>query len=257
MSQVQGAKCEVRVDGRPVRPFTFDPRSLQRAFTIIEVMLAIGIFAMVLTAIYATWMTILKGTRAGQTAAAAVQRSRIAIKALEDALLTVQMFNGNVKHYYFNADTAGDYAQLEMSSHLPASFPGVGRYGDAIVRRVAFAVKAGKEGNELVMAQWPLLLDTNRAEPYSLVLAKDVSLFKLKFYDVQKNEWADEWKSTNQLPKVVQVELGLGRMGAGSSGKPQDLVTKIVNIPSMSVAGNLQGVGPQPGAPLTNRPAVQ
>jgi hypothetical protein len=128
-------------------------------------MLAIGIFAMVLTAIYATWVSILKGSRAGLSAAASVQRGRIAVKTLEDAFLTVQMFMGNVKHYWFIADTSGDYASVSMAAKLPPGYPGVGRYGDVRVRRVSFYVQAGKDGNELVMEQAPLLLDTNVVPP--------------------------------------------------------------------------------------------
>ncbi|HXG46786.1 MAG TPA: type II secretion system protein GspJ, partial [Methylomirabilota bacterium] len=220
-----------------------------RAFTIIEVMLAIGIFAMVLTAIYAMWTTILKGERVALQAAAAVQRGRLAIQTLEDAFLTVRMFTGNIKHYLFFADTAGDYARLSMASKLPGGFPGVGYYGDVVVRRVTFEVRAGKDGNELLMTQAPILQDTNAVPPYALVLAKDVSEFKLEFYDHLKGEWRDEWKSTNQLPKLVQIRLGLGRVGNRSGAAPQDVVARLVNIPSLAVAGDIQGVGaPPPGA---------
>ena len=55
-------------------------------FTILEVMMAIFIFALVLTAIYTTWLSILRGTKVSLDAAAAVQRSRIAMHALEAGL---------------------------------------------------------------------------------------------------------------------------------------------------------------------------
>jgi hypothetical protein len=51
--------------------------------TIVEIMLAIGIF---MTAIYSIWIAILKGSRG--RAAAEVQRSRITMQMLEDAFLT-------------------------------------------------------------------------------------------------------------------------------------------------------------------------
>ena len=54
------------------------------AFTIIEVMLAIMIFAMVLTAIYSTWIGILRGTKAGEKVAAAYRMSAM-IRELEAA----------------------------------------------------------------------------------------------------------------------------------------------------------------------------
>ena len=55
--------------GRATTP-RFGPRSSALAFTILEIMLAMGIFALVLTAIYSIWVAILKGSQAGLKAAA-------------------------------------------------------------------------------------------------------------------------------------------------------------------------------------------
>ena len=215
-------------------------------FTLLEVMISLFIFSIVLIAIYSTWILILKGTAAAQKAAAAVQRSRMAIRTIEDALLTVQMFSGNVTNYYFLADTSGDFAALELSARLPESFPGVGRYGDQVVRRVRFFTEAGKNGGtDLMMSQKPLLMELkDPADAYTIVLARDVTLFKLEFYDDRKDEWLDEWKNTNDLPKLVQVVLGQGK--ARNSFDPQDVVTRIIGIPSVAVRADTQG-GPGAG----------
>ena len=229
-------------------------------FTVLEVMISIGIFALVITAIYATWTSILKGSRAGLKAAASVQRSRIAVHTLHDAFLTMQYFTANPKHYAFFTDTSGDMAAVSMVSRLPASFPGVGMYGDQVVRRISFYTQPGPNGGtELVMTQAPMLLDTNNgvAEPYSLVLAKDVSLFTLEFWDAQNNEWAPEWLFTNRLPQMVAITLGTGKITSGST--PQDVVAQVVSIPAAAVIG-LQGgppggvQQPNPNQPNPNQP---
>ncbi len=210
------------------------------AFTILEVLLALGIFMMILTAIYATWMAILKGSRAGQQAAAEVQRSRIAMRTLEDAFTSTEYFVANMKHYLFFADTSGDMASVSLATRLPGSFLGIGRYGDQIVRRVSFYTQPGKDGmSELMMSQAPVLLNTNDStEAFTITLAKDVTMFALAFYDAQKNEWLDEWKYTNQLPKVVKIALGLGK---DRNGKAYDVATTIVALPSVGVAPDVQG----------------
>jgi len=217
------------------------------AFTILEVMIAIFIFSIILTAIYSIWIGIVKGTDAVKTATSSIQRSRIAIRTIEDALITTEMFLGNIKAYAFVADTSGDMAAISMVSRLPASFPGVGRYGDQVVRRVDFYIRPdGEGGYELMLTQRPTLLDIDSGyEPYTLILAKDVTLFRLAFYDAQKNEWLDEWKYTNQLPKLVQVGLGMGKR-KGSS-EPRDVVTRLVSLPAMAVGADIMGAGPPPG----------
>ncbi len=232
-----------------------------RAFTLIEVMIALFIFALVLMTIYSIWMGIMRGTRSGLKAAASVQRARIAMRSLEDAFLTVEMFSENGKYYYFIADASGDMSAISMVSRLPASFPGVGRYGDQVVRRVSFYTQPGTNGTaELMMSQMPMLLDTNNtgAEAYSLVLARDVSLFTLEFWDKQKEDWTTEWISTNQLPALVRISLGQGKT-SGAMSTPQDLVTRIIAIPAAGGVLGAQAAGPltpQPNDPALNNPAL-
>jgi len=226
-----------------------------KGFTILEVLIAIFIFSMVLSAIYSIWVGILRGRKAVETTLAEVQRSRIAMHAIEDAFLTVQMFQENLRYYNFEADTTGDDAYVSMVSRLPASFPGLGRFagGELVVRRVSFFTDSSdKGGKDLIMTQAPMLLATNQSgtEPYRLVLAHDVSQFKLKFWDMKENKWVEEWLYTNQLPKQVYVTLGLGKT-RGSSSESHDLVSRIIAIPGAAIAGP-QGMFPgRPGMRTT------
>jgi prepilin-type N-terminal cleavage/methylation domain-containing protein len=220
------------------------------AFTILEIMLAIMIFSLVLTAIYAIWIGIIKGSILAQETAANVQRSRVSLRALEDAFTTSLMFASDYRNYAFIADTSGQMAKVSLVSRLPGSFPGVGRYG-AIVRRVHFFVEPSPGGGQaLVMEQAPFLQDWEQTPPYRLTLARNVTEFELKFYDLQLAEWLDEWTSTNQIPKMVKITLGLAT-GKDGRGLP-DVVTRLVSVPTVAVAGDIQGDGPPvpvPGAP--------
>ena len=76
--------------------------------------------------------------------------------------------------------------------------------------------------------------------PYTITLARDVTLFKLAFFDAQKGEWLDEWTFTNKLPRLVQIALGLGKT-AGNANKPYDVVYSLVALPSVGVAADVQG----------------
>ena len=225
-------------------------RRSRAAFTILEIMIAISIFAMVLTAIYTIWISILKGSKTAMAAAAGVQRSRIAIRSIEDALLTTTMYSANINEYSF----VGEANSVSMLARLPATFPGVGRYGDQVVRRVSFYTQAGKDGmDELIMSQHPMLLDTTgTVEAYTITLARDVSEFSLGYYDAQKKKWSEDWITTNQLPKMVRVILGLGKL-PGSNSKAQDVVAKIVALPATAVGPDLQGAVPATGGLNTNR----
>jgi len=148
----------------------------RRAFTLVEIMIAVAIFAAVMIAIYSSWSAILRGKRIGQDAAAAAQRSRVAVRALENSLMSLQMFVANIKYDYFSADTSGDFATLSFVARLPKSFPRSGRFGDLNVRRVTFAVESGHDSKrQLVLRQTPLLMDPDKdkdEQENPLVLAR-------------------------------------------------------------------------------------
>ena len=215
------------------------------------------IFSMIILGIYTVWTIILKATRSGQNAAAMAQRERISIRTIEDALLTAQMFSSNPRnpYYSFVADMSGDFAALSFVARLPASFPGVGRYGDQFVRRVSFYVNNNRE---LIMTQAPMLMAMQKDfEPYSLALAKDVTLFLCEFWGQERSgewKWVQEWTSTNQLPKMVRVAVGMGKSLSDGS-KPQDVAMRVIALPSMAVPPALQmGGSGMPGMPPGSLP---
>jgi hypothetical protein len=179
------------------------------------------------------------------------------MSAIESALTTAQMFTANMPpqnrtaYYSFLADMQnGDYGTLSFVAHLPATFPGVGHFGDDVVRRVTFTCEPGKDGTlNLVMRQGPMLEAANPDyEPYSLVLAKDVQMFGFEMWGqpdpIRKPnnwEWLDKWESTNSLPTLMRIGLGLGK--TGKRGDPQDLVVKVVALPAKAVQPGWQMPG--------------
>jgi hypothetical protein len=224
------------------------PFSSCLAFTILELMLSIGIFAMILTAIYMTWISILKGSQAGLKAAAEVQRSRIAMRTLEDAFNGTEYFVANMKYYMFFADTSGDFAEVSLATRVPDGFLGAQqtKLMNQNVRRVSFFTRPTSDGmRELMMTEVPILAATNNGyEAYTVRLAKGVTHFQLAFFDPQKGEWLDEWKQTNQLPKVVQIALGLGHK-EGNVAKPDDVAYSLIAMPSVGVGPDVQGSLPR------------
>jgi prepilin-type N-terminal cleavage/methylation domain-containing protein len=212
----------------------------RRAFTLVEVLMAVGIFAMVLTAIYATWSSVMKGTHAGLVAAADAQRERMTRKVIEDALTTYQGFASS--NYLIDVGQDGDFAYLSLVSRLPESFPGSGIFGGQAMRRVSFWVGADPKsgGNRLYMSQFPPLLATNdQIAPYVIPLAKDVTGFEIQFWDDQEGDFfPPESGPTNQMPKQIKVVLAFG-------GKRRDeqlrLSTSIIAPASTAVTAAMQG----------------
>ncbi len=217
------------------------------AFTLIEIMMAMAIFALVLTAIYAIWTLILKSSKLGMAAAAQVQRERISVRVIEDALISTRSFAADLQHYGFIAEN-GDEATLSFVARLPKSFPRSGKFGDFDVRRVTFSVESRLgSGRELVLRQNPILMDVDVDEKeHPLVLAKGVNKLRFEFWDVRLNDWVDDWTQTNQLPKLVKVTVQFVEPNQqGSYSQRKEEVTRIIALPSITVPANWQ----MPGAP--------
>ncbi len=223
------------------------PSKAATAFTIIEVMIAITIFAAVLVAIYSSWAAVVRGSKAGLKAAGDMQRARMASRIIEGALTTGEIFAENLQHYAFRTDTSSDFGTLSLVSRLPSSFPGAGIYGDQVMRRVTFFVD---QSNQLVMTQAPYLLAPIAGqEPYSIVLAKNVSLFSFNFLDTNVNngDWTDEWAFTNRFPQMIRYALAFNS-DKTKANAPQELVTSVVAMPAIAGAQLVQqitgGTGP-------------
>lgn len=220
------------------------PSTTRRAFTLLEILIAMAIFATVMVAIYSSWTAILRGSRVGGDAAAAAQRSRVAVRALENSLVSIQMFQANINYYFFSADTSGDFAALSFVGRLPKSFPRSGDFGDQVVRRLTFTVEPAKNReNVLVLRQRPILFDPSVDEEENpLVLARNVKEFTLEFWGQRSKDWETEWLYTNQLPKLIRFTLGFGEPNQKILA-PEEVFTRVVTLSAMPIPPGMQSGG--------------
>lgn len=227
--------------------------SESRAFTLIEILMAMAIFSLVVAAIYATWSAIVRGSQVAYAVAAQVQRERAAIQNIEKALTSARSFSMDVQHYGFIGQNGGDL-MLSFVARLPKSFPRSGRFGDFDVRRVEFTLQEGENSSkELVLRQTPILMEFDEDEmKHPLVLARNVKGLTFDFWDTRLNDWTDTWAQTNQLPKLVRVTLQLFSPHPHSVSTSQyEEMMRIVALPSVAVPPGWQVPnGPRPPGQL-------
>ncbi len=225
----------------------------RRGFTLVEILIAMGIFMVIISAIYASWTAILRSSKAGARAAAEVQRTRMTVKCLEDALASTVFFTENADFYSFETDTTTDFAYLSLVSRLPESFPGSGLFPDDPIRRVAFEVVEGEGGNELVMLQSSTLQILEETEtPYTITLATNISHFMLEFWDDQNEEWAYEWLETNAVPRMVRVSLGFGNQTGPAYGAQQNVQARTIYLAGTAITKDYQFPDATGGARRSN-----
>ncbi|MEJ0088645.1 MAG: prepilin-type N-terminal cleavage/methylation domain-containing protein [Limisphaerales bacterium] len=234
-------------------PLKIHPSKTAGAFTLIEVMVSIAIFAILIAAVYSTWVVILKSSQVGQMAAARVQRERIAIRTLEDSLTCIQSFQASMGYYTFNV-TNGQQPGLSFVARLPDIFPRNGKF-DANLRRLTFSVESTGTGmdseRDLVLRQNPILMDQDADEQQvPLVLARNVKDFVIECWDTNSYDWMDGWDSTNSLPPMVRITLTL-TLGDkdNNNNSPASLftATREIAIPSNTLPTVAQTGSPNGG----------
>jgi prepilin-type N-terminal cleavage/methylation domain-containing protein len=217
----------------------FKNQSPGRAFTLVEIMIAMAIFSLVVAAIYSTWTLILHASKTGLEAAAQVQRERIAVRTIEDSLTCIQSFQASMQYYYFYVQK-GDQSILSFTARTPEkTFPRNGRFGDFALRRLIFTVEPGPDATgsekDLVLRQNPILMNMDVDEQHNpLVLARNVKDFVVECWDTNKMQWDDEWDDTNSIPPMVRVSLLLG--SSADSGSAAILaITRLIALPSITM----------------------
>ena len=261
--QISNFKFRISKNGRKKNsPLEIRSLTFTSAFTLIEVMVAIAIFALLTAAVYSTWMVILKSSEVGNAAAARVQHERIAIRTLEDSLTCIQSFQASMGYYTFNV-TNGDQPGLSFVARVPDIFPRDGRF-DSNLRRLTYSVETGADSErDLVLRQNPILMDLDANEQQiPLVLARNVKNFTIECWDTNAMDWVGGWDSTNSLPPMVRITLTLTLENKGdnyNANAPALAITREIAIPSSTLpaiaqtgapGGGIGGIGnPPPNGP--------
>ena len=220
-----------------------------RAFSLLELMVALAIFMMVVITIYSTWILIVRSSVIAQAAAAQAQRERIAIRTVEHSLMCVQSFQASMKYYSFDVENGSDPV-FSFTARLPDTFPRSGKFGDFNVRRLTYTVEPGADQfKNLVLRQSPILMDMDEDEKHTpLVLARNLKEFKVECWDTNQMDWSTEWDNTNAIPPLVRVTFTLGSREENGLSGPDVTMSRVVALPCNTMPGGMQTPGGMPGA---------
>ncbi len=232
-------------------------KSPRRAFTLVEIMVAMAIFSLVVAAIYTTWELVLRASATSQAAAAQAQRERITMRTIEDSLTCVQSFQASLKYYPFIVQN-GDEPVLSYTARLPEVFPRNAKFDGYPLRRLTFQLEAGDNSKKnLVLRQSPVLMDIDADEQnYPLVLARDVKGFEIDCWDTNQMQFVTEWDNTNTIPALVRVTLTLGGNLDTGGNVPDRILTRDIAIPSGMLPTGYQGGRGGGGGGVNQAPGI-
>jgi type II secretion system protein J len=216
------------------------------AFTLIELVLAVGVMAMVMLVINSVFFTALRLRDRTADMLDQVQPAQQATTFLRRDLLGVMAPNGalsgDFKAGSVSEPNMGESAAVEMyttTGALREDQP----WGD--VQKVTYelkdpAVLGAPGGKDLIRSVTRNLLNTTSPEVDDQWMMSGVRDIKFESFD--GSQWNDTWDTTSgntNLPVAVRVRIELA--GAGSQGS-QEPIEMVVPIDSQSPTNQIQPV---------------
>jgi prepilin-type N-terminal cleavage/methylation domain-containing protein len=181
-------------------------RRAARGFTLLEVLLAIGIVSIIAGSLYASLYI---GFKAQRSATAAVAPVRIAALTLEMIRQDVEgaLPPNGVLVGPFTGVYSAEFASLGFFS--AANVPAPGEFASDL-RHVELLVDTAVDDGKpaLYRRVTTNLLPSSETLSRDQVLCRNVTQFSLRYFD--GTEWSDSWDSVaydNQLPLAIEVTL--------------------------------------------------
>ena len=194
-------------------------RNTQYGFTLLEMLVALTVFALVSAMVYGGQVAVLK-------AKAGTDRQALFLKQLQGAVMMLERDIGQsvlrpVRDEFGSPEAA---MQSEDYGDYRIRFTRLGwqnPLGQArsTLQRVAY----GLEDEKLVRYSWAMLDRAQGSEPYKLVLLESVQAIRFRFLD-QQREWHEAWPPQGGLaatgaapvaptPLAVELTLELAQWG--------------------------------------------
>jgi prepilin-type N-terminal cleavage/methylation domain-containing protein len=215
-------------------------RSQSRGFTLLEVMLAVTILALISTAVYATWSAGLNGWKRSASVTETLQRERVVMEMLAELTQSLVYFTSKDSLYDIDGNRhpgTGDSISFVTASNLLLP---VSEQVASGMRRITISLGRDARGRPFLgIANAPALEADETPEPVLRVLSADVCGFAVRYRDPQNGTWTDQWGGdTESVPAAIEYTVAFG---ANDGRTPPIVVTRAVDLPVAEFALRSRG----------------
>jgi len=187
-------------------------RTTQRGFTLLELVVAIGIFAIISALTYPTLIRSL-------TIAEGVEQQMVRMTELQKAFTIIgrdveQMVNRDIRDSYGGNVTAlvGSNSELEFTRQGWRNPAGWNR---SVLQRVSYVIVE----EQLIRQSWQVLDRSVDTETMAAPLVSGVKSFEVRYLAPTSSDWSEYWPPVSNnnapvtLPKAVEIVLELNDWG--------------------------------------------
>jgi len=191
-------------------------RRCVRAFTLIEVILAVALLAAVMVMLYATWDAGLQAWRAGAESADDLQRTRAIAEGVGDLIRSAVFFDQSDEdednddlylfegiHGTFGDNDADSVTFVTFSSRFLRPYE-----ADRLpLRKVRISLEQDENKQPYLALFSSNALTPSDEEPAPLKLSDHVVGFRVHYYDPDVEDWQEDWIDELAMPGQVEVTI--------------------------------------------------
>ena len=209
-------------------------RPCRSGFTLLELLIAITLMAVITGALYSSLYVAFKAERSAQGALQPARSAALALQLLQQDFDAALPPNGILAGAFEGTAGTGIAGSAVLTFYSGANVPRDGETGGNI-RQVSLCVQTLPDDPQPVLVRQVTANLLASADPVirTQVLCRRIKAFNLSYFD--GSLWQDNWDSTgvgNVLPLAIQVTLQFA-LDAPSAGAPAPAyqITRIYRIP--------------------------
>ncbi len=209
-------------------------------FTIIEMMVAVTVLAIVVTVVFSTWTASVTAWKRTTSMSDTLQRQRIVTETLSELVKSAIFFGSKPELYRVigeHEEPSRDSVSFVTSSRvlLPPSEMAI-----AGMRRVRISLERGDEGKSfLAIANAAAVAEEDEISNVKpRVLSADVIGFRVRYRHPDSGEWQDEWEEEDLIPAAVEFSVAFDPEEEDASPVS---ITRAVDLPTAEYALQTQG----------------
>ncbi len=169
-----------------------------RGFTLLELLVAVAIFAIVAVAAYSGLSALLGANARLDDHSRALNQLQLSLQIMERDLLQASLRTARDQYGDPQLPFVAAPGQDQLFSFTRSGWPNPAGAPRSDLVRVAYAL----DGDQLVRITWPQVDPGPGAEPSSTTLLDGVRSVDLRFLDVHGN-WSDQWPPLGAQPDVA------------------------------------------------------
>ncbi len=181
-------------------------------FTLLELLLALSIAAVVAAGVYGVVRGGVDAQRAGEDATRTLQIARVALCRIASSLRCAFVSQGKLRGAFVGEDESDGDSDLDSLSFVADNHePREDENGECDLVKLEYYIDTDESTDErgLVESASSVVVSDEDAEPDVIEIAPEIRSLNFRYYDGE--EWQDEWDSTTSvvLPRGVEIVIAV------------------------------------------------